>query len=185
MEEKLILEKVRTGDEIAFASLYDCYWRKVYNFSKLYIISSSDVSEVVQDVFLKVWESKENIDVEKSIDGLLFIITRNIILNYSRKSFYEAQLKMTVQQGLQKSELSYSIDEELEASDLKTHIDKLIAMLPIQRQMIYRMSREEHLSHKEIADRCHVSEKAIERQITLALKFIKDNLPLVLILFRY
>ena len=53
MEEKVILEKVRVGDATAFALLYDRYWLKVYNFARLYITSSSEVSEVVQDVFVK------------------------------------------------------------------------------------------------------------------------------------
>ena len=69
----------------------------------------------------------------------------------------------------------------LDAADLKNYIDKLISQLPARRQQIFRMSREEHLSNREIAERCAVSEKAIERQITLALKFIKENLPLFVV----
>ena len=71
-----------------------------------------------------------------------------------------------------------------DAADLKNYIDGLIAQLPPKRQLIFRMSREEHLSNKEIAERCAVTEKAIERQITLALKFIKDNLPLFMLFVR-
>ena len=66
MEEKVILEKVRGGDTAAFALLYDRYWLKVYNFARLYITSSSEVSEVVQDVFVKVWESRDTFDETKN-----------------------------------------------------------------------------------------------------------------------
>lgn len=178
MEEKSILEQVKVGNATAFALLYDHYWLKVYNFAQLYIISSSEISEVVQDVFVKVWEAKELLDVEKNFDGFLFMITRNIIFNYSRKHFNELNFKMTVLKGF---ENSYDMEEELDAADLKNYIDKLIAQLPPQRQMIFRMSREQHLSNKEIAEQCAVTEKAIERQITLALKFIKENLPLFIV----
>ena len=171
MEETIILEKVKAGDAAAFSLLYDLYWLKVYNFARLYITSSSVISEVVQDVFVKVWESKE-------FDRFLFMITRNIIFNYSRRHFNELNFKMTVLKGL---ENSYDIEEELDAADLKNYIDKLISQLPARRQQIFRMSREEHLSNREIAERCAVSEKAIERQITLALKFIKENLPLFVV----
>ena len=160
MEETIILEKVKAGDAAAFSLLYDLYWLKVYNFARLYVTSSSVISEVVQDVFVKVWESKEFLDITKNFDGLLFMITRNIIFNYSRRHFNELNFKMTV---------------------LKNYIDKLISQLPARRQQIFRMSREEHLSNREIAERCAVSEKAIERQITLALKFIKENLPLFVV----
>ena len=85
---------------------------------------------------------------------------------------------MTALKGFEKS---YDIEEELDAADLKNYIDRLIAQLPPQRQRIFRMSREQHLTNKEIAEQCAVTEKAIERQITLALKFIKDNLPLFIV----
>ena len=173
MKETIILEKVKVGDASAFSLLYDLYWLKVYNFARLYITSSSAISEVVQDVFVKLWESREFLDVTKNFDGFLFMITRNIIFNYSRRNF-----KMTVLKGI---ENSYDIEEELDAADLKNYIDKLISQLPARRQQIFRMSREEHLSNREIAERCAVSEKAIERQITLALKFIKENLPLFVV----
>lgn len=178
MEETAILEKVKIGDATAFALLYDRYWLKVYNFAQLYIKSSSEVSEVVQDVFVKVWEVRELIEVEKNFDGFLFLITRNIIFNYSRRHFYELNFKIT---ALRAIENSYDIEEELEAADLKNYIEMLISQLPSQRQRIFRMSREEHLSNKQIAELCAVGEKAIERQITLALKFIKDNLPLFIL----
>ena len=178
MEETIILEKVKAGDAAAFSLLYDLYCLKVYNFARLYITSSSVISEEVQDVFVKVWESKEFLDITKNFDGLLFMITRNIIFNYSRRHFNELNFKMTVLKGL---ENSYDIEEELDAADLKNYIDKLISQLPARRQQIFRMSREEHLSNREIAERCAVSEKAIERQITLALKFIKENLPLFVV----
>ncbi|WP_294479831.1 RNA polymerase sigma-70 factor [uncultured Bacteroides sp.] len=178
MRETDILLKIKEGDTEAFASLYDCYWMKIYNFAELYIITPYEISEVVQDVFVKIWESRDSLDSEKNFDGFLFMITRNIIFNYSRKYFNELNFKMTV---LKSVENSYDIEEELDAADLKNCIDLLISQLPPQRQRIFRMSRDENLSNKEIADICAVSEKAIERQITLAVKFIKDNLSLFIV----
>lgn len=178
MDETEILTEVKAGNTIAFERLYDCYWLKVYNFAQLYITLSFEVSEVVQDVFVKVWESREMFDETKNFDGFLFIITRNIIFNYSRRHFYELNFKMTALRGL---ENSYDIEDELDAADLKSYIDKLIEQLPPQRRRIFKMSREQHLTNKEIAERCAVSEKAIERQITMALKFLRDNLPMFIV----
>ena len=95
MDETEILTEVKAGNTIAFERLYDCYWLKVYNFAQLYITSSFEVSEVVQDVFVKVWESREMFDETKNFDGFLFIITRNIIFNYSRRHFYELNFRGT------------------------------------------------------------------------------------------
>lgn len=132
--------------------------------------------------FLHVWEARETFDNSKNFDGYLFIITRNIIFNYSRRYFNELNFKMTV---LQSMEEGYSIEEELDARDLKRYIDKLVVQLPANRQRIFRMSRELHLSNKQIAEQCAITEKAVERQITLALKFIRDNLPFFVLFMRF
>ena len=182
MKEKVILNRMKAGDEEAFAWLYNHYWQKVYHFARLYLTSSSEISEAVQDVFLHVWEARETFDNSKNFDGYLFIITRNIIFNYSRRYFNELNFKMTV---LQSMEEGYSIEEELDARDLKRYIDKLVVQLPAYRQRIFRMSRELPLSNKQIAEQCAVTEKAVERQITLALKFIRDNLPFFVLFMRF
>lgn len=181
MEEREIVEKVKAGDSTAFALLYDSYWLKVYNFTQLYIVSSDEITEIVQDVFVKLWETRHLFDLSKSFDGFLFIITRNVIFNYTRKYFNEQNFKMTVLRGM---ESSYDMEGELDAADLKIYIDSLISQLPPQRQRFFRMSRQENLSNKEIALRCAVSEKNVERHITFALKFLKENIPLFILFVR-
>lgn len=182
MEELNLIGRVKVGDAAVFALLYENYWLKVYNFTQLYIVSSDDVAEIVQDVFVKVWESRHLLDETKNFDGLLFIITRNLIFNHTRKSFNELNFRMTALRGI---ESTYDMEEELEAADLKEYIDTLILQLPPQRQKIFRMSREKNLTNKEIADYCGITEKAVEKNITFALKFLKDNLPLFLLFMRW
>ena len=77
------------------------------------------------------------------------------------------------------------MEDELDARDLRMYIDQLIAQLPPNRQRVFRMSREMHMSNKQIAEQCAVTEKAVERQITLALKFIRDNLPFFVLFMRF
>ena len=173
MEETIILEKVKAGDAAAFSLLYDLYWLKVYNFARLYITSSSVISEVVQDVFVKVWESKEFLDITKNFDGLLFMITRNIIFNYSRRHFNELNFKMAVLKGL---ENSYDIEEELHAKDLRIYIERLVNELPPRQKEVFYLSRHEQLSYKEIAERLDITPKTVERHINEALKYLKKNI---------
>lgn len=172
MSELEVIIKLKQGDKAAFATLYNQYWRKVYNFVQLYITKPVEVEEVVQEVFIKLWESHESIDMNKSLEGYLFVITRNFIFYQSRKYFNEMSFKLTVLQAI---ENSYDMEEELEAADLKRYIDKLISLLPPRQQEVFKMSREEQLSNREIAERLSISEKAVERNIYLALKFLKKN----------
>lgn len=180
MNEKDLIRALKTEDAHAFSQLYDAYFQQVYNFTKLYICSCMEVSEIVQDVFVKVWETRHTIDENKSFEGFLFIITRNLIFNYNRRHLNELNFKVTALRAL---EQSYNIDEELEADDLKQFISSLITHLPPQRQKIFRLSREKKMSNKEIAEHCSITEKAVERQMTLALKFLRENIPLFILFY--
>jgi RNA polymerase sigma-70 factor (ECF subfamily) len=116
----------------------------------------------------------------KSLDGYLFIITRNTIFNYNRRSFNEESFEMTVLNSMEEGE-PFTVEDELMASDLKKFIDDLIEQMPPQRKKIFQMSREEGLSNKEIAERLDITVKAVERSITLSLKFLRDSLIMFMV----
>lgn len=116
------------------------YWERVYGFTRLYLSSSDDITEVVQEVFIKLWEAHHLIDEEKPFEGFLFIITRNLIFNHSRRKLNYSFLKMTV---LQSIEEEFENEDKLELSDLKKHLDTLISQLPERQREIFLMSREE------------------------------------------
>ena len=145
MSEKELIILLKNGDEKAFTTLYRLYWSKVYNFSRLYLSSITEVEEVVQEVFVKVWETRDFLRADDNFKGYLFIITRNLIFNQFRKSFNENAYKLTVLSA------------------------------------VFKMSRDEHLTYKEIATRLNISEKTVERHINEAIKFLKKNIMLYLI----
>lgn len=178
MNEKEVIQQFKNGDAAAFEFLYKRYWQKVYNFSKLYITSSSDVEEIVQEVFTKLWEVRAFVDENKNFQGFLFIVTRNIIFNKSRRSFNKDFFQITVVEAVVDS---YDIEEELEASDLNQYFQSLIAMLSPRQQQVFHLSREEHLTYKQIAQRLHISEKTVEHHISDVLKFLKKNMQLYII----
>ncbi len=174
--DKDLIRQLKQSDHKAFTSLYERYWRQVYNFCRLYLNNRSTAEEIVQEVFVKIWESRESIKEEENFKGLLFIITRNQIFNRHRKNVNEDFYKMTV---LSAMEDSYNIEEEIEARDLSKYIDRLIEEFPPRRREIFNLSRKEHKSYKEIADLLQISEKTVENQIGEALKHLKKNLLLL------
>ena len=180
MKEEELIEQVKNGNNIAFAALYDYYWQKVYNFTKLYVTSSDSISEIVQDVFVKFWESRHLLDSNRKVEGFLFIITRNIIFNKARSRMREDMFKMTVLRSIEDRK-PYNQEDRMVAEDLKEYIDRLIAVLPERQREIFLMSREENMTYREIALRCGIGEKAVERHIHLTLKFLKKNLLLFML----
>lgn len=176
MEENVLILLLKQSNQEAFTTLYKKYWKQVYNFSRLYLTSQSVAEEVVQEVFIKVWESRDFMREGDNFKGLLFIITRNLIFNMHRKNLNEDFYKMTV---LSAMENSYDIEEEIDAKNLGEYIDLLIADLPPRRREIFNLSRKENKSYKEISLLLGISEKTVENQIGEALKFLRKNLILL------
>lgn len=178
MSEEEAVCLLKKNNEKAFEFLYRKYWAKVYNFTKLYITSVSDAEEIVHEVFVKLWEARMFVNEDKNFDGFLFIITRNLIFNRSRKSFNQVFYQVTIAESMEET---YNVEDELAASDLRNHINSLIELMPPRRQEIFRLSREKQLSYKEIAELLDISEKTVEHHIADALKFLKRNMELYLI----
>lgn len=91
MHDDLI--KFKNGDEKAFEKIYLQYWNKVFQFTRLYISDVNEQEEIVQQVFVRLWEKRAMVDESRDLDGFLFIVTRNMIFNRSRRSFNEKAYK--------------------------------------------------------------------------------------------
>ena len=94
MEERELILLLKQGSKDAFTALYKQYWKQVYNFSRLYLTSADAAEEVVQEVFIKIWETREFLREDDHFKGLLFIITRNLIFNRHRKNVNEDFYKL-------------------------------------------------------------------------------------------
>lgn len=180
MEEEKVLERLKEGEHEAFTQLYNAYWNQVYNFSRLYVSSVEDCKEIVQQVFVKVWEARTLIKEKENFRGFLFIITRNIVFNLSKKSFNESFYKMSVLSAFSDSmeQANCDVEEEIMASQLNDYINQLVDSLPARQKEVFVLSRQHHLSHKEIVSRLDISEKTVEQHIYKVLKFLKENLQL-------
>lgn len=161
-----------------FTRIYDEHWRQVLGFTRLYINDSYEQEEIVQEVFIRLWEMRASINDDSNIDGLLFIITRNMIFDRRRRSLnYNAikeELAFTARE-------QYDIEGQIDADDLSEYIDKLVEALPPRQRETFILSRRHYLSHREIAEKLNISERGVERNLYLALKFLRRHLPLFMI----
>ncbi|GBU07920.1 DNA-directed RNA polymerase sigma-70 factor [Bacteroidales bacterium] len=176
--KKELLLLLKQNDRTAFGNLYQCYWKQVYNFSRLYLKVPEDAEEVVQEVFIKVWDSRALLREDDNFKGLLFIITRNIIFNQSKRKINEDFFRTTILATLEES---YDVEQEIESKNLKEYIDVLIAEMPAQRQLVFKLSRNEHKTYKEIAAQLNIADKTVERHINEALKTLRKNIKILLI----
>ena len=171
-----LLEQLKVGDRTAFANIYSEYYPKVYRFAQRYMKNSNDVDDIVQDVFIRLWEARTSINPALNFDNYLFTITRNHILNINRAQVNELYLQDTVLASLEHER--YMQEDEIIAQDLAQYIDNIVEQLPPKQQETFKMSRQQMLTYKEIAEQLGISAKTVESHIYQALKFIRKKLEL-------
>ena len=176
------IRRIKDGDEEAFRWFFDRYWNRVYGFAKIYLTDAFEREEVTQKVFIRLWENRKSLDEDKNIDGLLFILTRNMIFDEKRRSLDRQAVRETLQQALLVPQDGSG--EEFETADLSAYIETLVEQLPPRQHDTFILSRKNGLKNREIAELFSITEKGVERNMTEALKFIRKNLPFLILFMR-
>ena len=169
-----LLIDLKNGDEKAFETLFWKYNEHVYHFIYSLLYEKSMAEDLTQNVFLKIWEKHETIDVEQNFDAYLFTIARNLVYKETENRLLSEKLTESLQRQL--SDADSLTEERIDAESLREYINSLIEELPPSRREIFRLSRQEHLSYREIAERLSISEKTVETQLSRALRFLRDRL---------
>ena len=175
LTEKEELELLRNASMKSFDILYQRYSGKLYNFvSKVSKGDTYIAEELVQRTFIKVWETREYINPDKSFISYLCTIAKNMLLNeYEHQTIqfiYEQYVKV------KEADNDNSTENEIDKKLLEDYIDKLADELPPKRREIFILSRKEGLSNKMIAKQLNISESTIETQLSKALVFMKSQI---------
>ncbi len=175
INEKRLLTELKNGSFQAFERLYNMYSGKLYNF--IMRISSGNqymAEEVVQSAFIRVWEVRERVEPESSFISFLCTIAKNLLMNmYQRQTVeyvYNEYLKNT---GVDRDSQT---EESIDLRVLNEYIDSLAEELPAQRKKIFILSKRQNYTNKEIAEMMGISESTVATQLSLAVKFMREQL---------
>ena len=164
---------LKEGDLVAFNHLFDRYGKRLFHFSIGYLKSAENAEEIVQEVFMRIWENRLELSAQKSIEAYLFTIARNGILNTIRKSKSEQAYLNYTKINSGKSVL---LDEELNFTELEEAYNQVIEQLSPRRKEIFLLSKAQSFSNVEIAKKMNISVKTVENQMTSAISEIRKNL---------
>lgn len=175
INEKRLLTELKNGSFHAFERLYNMYSGKLYNF--IMRISSGNqymAEEVVKSAFIRVWEVRERVEPESSFISFLCTIAKNLLMNmYQRQTVeyvYNEYLKNT---GVDRDSQT---EESIDLRFLNEYIDSLAEELPAQRKKIFILSKRQNYTNKEIAEMMGISESTVATQLSLAVKFMREQL---------
>lgn len=178
-----IISAIRHGDETAFEQTFRKFYSRLCNYACSLLKDEEEAEEVVQTVFLTIWEKRADLEITISLKSYLYRAVHNHCLNrFKHAAVREAHRKYTEHFIPQSSE---SVAEVIHANELEERIEKAVSMLPEQCQKAFRLSRFQELKYQEIADQLGISIKTVENQIGKALKILRiqlaDYLPFVLL----
>ncbi len=165
---------LKHGDVEAFDKIFKKYCDKLFYFAEGILKSKSDAEEIIQQVFIKVWEKRSDINESLSFKSYLFTITHNTIISFFRKRASEQDYLNNLKANFQFNQAT--TDHLLEFNELNELVDAAISKLPPKRKLVYELSRKKGLSNQEIAKQLNVSKNTVENQLTQALKFLREQL---------
>lgn len=172
--DERIIKRLHQNDESALTELYSKYWQYLYITSYNVLRNKELCEDIVQEVFLSVWNRRMKLQIKVSLKSYLYACTRYQVFAQLRKNkeILRTDLFTTMNQRIHYA----STDAEIIYKELVQQVDSVVETLPNKCKKVYILSRNEHLSHLEISSRLHISTKTVENHITKALRILKKSL---------
>ena len=172
--EKQLLKNVSEGDELAFASLVNIYWRNIFLHALTYARSAQKAEEITQDIFLVVWNSRDKLPGLDSFAAWLHVVARNKIVSAMRQKVRQ----IAVGDEYPKDTIDPLLvpDQQLESREAYRLLLKGIDLLPEKRREVFKLSRLEGLSNLEIAEQLQIHPVTVGQYLAKALVFLKTYL---------
>lgn len=168
------IELIKAGNEKAFERVFKQYFKCLHAYAFSFLKDEVLAEEIVQNVFFRIWEKKNQLNVQSSLKAYLYRAVHNESLNYLKhqkvKAGYQLHYSNTMEEAQEQTE------GKVAASELEKHIQKALSELPQQCRIIFQMSRFEQLKYQEIANQLGISIKTVENQMGKALKLMRLKL---------
>ncbi|QNF34795.1 RNA polymerase sigma-70 factor [Adhaeribacter swui] len=172
------------GDELAFEQVFKTHFKALHAYAFTIVKDQETAEEIVQALFLRLWEKKETLDLQTNLKAYLYRSVYNDSLNYLKHQ--KVKLKYQNHQVYQMKNESDNAANRVQLSELENQLQRALTELPEQCRTIFQLSRFEELKYQEIADHLNLSIKTVENQMGKALKLLRlklvDFLPLILML---
>lgn len=165
-------QAIRENDHSAFSQVYEKFHRDIYRFIFMKSKSEFVAQEVTQLTFIKLWGRRHTLDVQTPIEVQLFGMARQVMIDELRKE----SVRFRHEGQSAETPLTDNLIEALESKDLMQLMEQDIAQMPRVRKLVFELSRNKGMSHKEIAYMLDMSTKNVEQHINKALGQLKRHL---------
>jgi len=168
----IIQQRAADGDEDAFKKIYYQFYKRLYQFSLSLVKTKEAAEEIAEDVFIKIWQQKENLSEIKNLRVYLYIATKNTSLNYLSKKAKENLTEPFDNINIDLYKSTITPEELMITAEMYRKIQQQVEALPPRCKMIFKLIREDGLKYKEVSDILNISVNTIDVQIAIAIKKI-------------
>jgi RNA polymerase sigma-70 factor (family 1) len=174
VKQDQLIRKLREGHESAYEALFKTYYKELVIHANRYLYDMEVSKEVVQDLFVNIYEKRQNLDINSSLKSYLYRAVQNRCINQINSLKIRDKYANYVKSHQDDDE--NQIERSIDATELEAALYSAIGELPPKCRMIFKMNRFEGLSNGEIAERLELSKRTVETQITKALKMLRTKL---------
>ena len=173
MSEDEIIYRLKNDDKKALTLVYNTYWKPLFLSSYNLLKNKELCEEIIQDVFVDLWNNRDKIQIKISLNSYLYACTRYKVFAQFRK---QKMIRVELYENLEKRFQYATPETKMMHKELVAQIDTVVKLLPPKCQNVYKLSRYEQLSHKEIAKQLNISTKTVENHISFALRALRNAL---------
>lgn len=177
ISDKILVKSLKDDDVNAFNELYKRYHSRVFQLGKRFLPYKEDAEEIVQMVFIAVWDNRNKIDENQNFGSYILSIARHGIYNTLRKAVYRQGYIDYLRQNV--VDHTFVTEEVVLFNELETRLHDILESMPPKRREIFKLHREEGLSYKEISERLSITSSTVNTQLTKALEYIRRNIRLI------
>jgi RNA polymerase sigma-70 factor (ECF subfamily) len=161
------------NNQSRFKTLFESHYQSVFSIAFRVSKSKHKAADIVQEVFIKLWEHRSEIGQIQNMEAWLTTAVKRKLIDFMRKAAADSRLRNSLWNNIQHNQID--TPRILEDKEYETIIRKAIDDLPAQRKTIYRMNRENGLSYQEIADELSISKHTVKNQIFMAIRFLQKK----------
>ncbi|MEX6690684.1 RNA polymerase sigma-70 factor [Danxiaibacter flavus] len=178
--DERLLELLSDHDDRAFTEIYERYWEQLSLYVLKVTQSSEEASDIVQEIFVSLWKRRNELQINGPLSAYLIKAARNLSIRYIEKNIRKRNFLSTLSSHFVQEDSS--TESKVTSHELESVVIKAVDKLPPKMRTVFLLSRGENLSHKEIAKRLGIAERTVKKQVGNALKVIRTQMHIVLIM---
>ncbi len=171
---RLLFNEIERGNKAAFEELFNCYYDKLLLFAKQYTNQRESAEEMISELFVRLWLKRDHLSKVMRPEVYLYVSVKNACLNFLRSTRSRSVRLQDDEEQSVLQRLAAPLQHTPEQKELERIVDRAVAALPAQRQLIFKLMKEDGFKSSEVAELLGISKRTVENQLYRAIKSLSE-----------